>query len=106
MIDLFHHFYEDDGSFLHNFIADSLNYLNEQVKEIEVKVVEVKEAEVTEAKVKEAEVTEAKVKEAKVKENEGEEVVISKYKKAIKILVNIFLIVHFVDFIIWYNREK
>jgi hypothetical protein len=64
MIDLFHHFYEDDGSFLHNFIADSLNYLNEQVKEIEVKVVEVKEAEVTEAK----------VKEAKVKENEGEEV--------------------------------
>ena len=90
MIDLFHHFYEDDGSFLHNFIADSLNYLNEQVKEIEVKVVEVKEAEVTEAK----------VKEAKVKENEGEKVVISKYKKAIKILVNIFLFVHFVDFII------
>jgi hypothetical protein len=83
-------FNNDSGSFLHNFIIDSLNYLNEQVKEVEIKEVEIKEAEIKVVEIKEAE----------VKENKDEEVVISKYNKTIKILVNIFLFVHFVDFII------
>jgi hypothetical protein len=69
----FNAFNNGSGSFLYNFIIDSLNYLNEQVKEVEIK-------------------------EAEVKENKVEEVVIS--NETIKTLANIFLFLYSVAFII------